>query len=269
MKLLNGAEIASYIKVRQLKQVRGLRQAEHISPRLAIVHEKDDPVINTYVRLKQSYGDDILVEVTIHKVTQDTILQTIESLNHDVNVHGIIVQLPLDDPDQTEKVLNAVSPGKDVDGLGVNSTFDPATPTAINWLLTGYNVDLRHKKIVVLGNGRLVGAPLASMWEQSGYEVVVLDRQTDNITEKLKKADVIVSATGVPGVLKSDMVSIDSIVVDAGVASESGKTIGDVSPEVYDREDLTITPQKGGVGPLTVAALFDNVIRAARESVKQ
>ncbi len=269
MKILNGAELASYVKVRQVKQVRGLRQAEGVFPHLAIVQAKDDPVINTYVRLKEAYGKDILVDVSVHKVTQETILQVIESLNNDMGVHGIIIQLPLEDPRYVEDALNSVLPEKDVDGLGENSHFDPATPVAINWLLIGYNVTLANKKIVILGNGRLVGAPLAKIWKQSGYDITVLDRQTPDINEQLKTADIIVSATGVPGILKTDMVPIDSVVVDAGVTSEDGKKVGDVSLEIYDRKDLTITPQRGGVGPLTVAALFDNVIRAARESIKK
>lgn len=269
MKLLNGAELASYIKVRQAKQVRGLRQADHVIPKLAIIQTKDDPIIDTYIQVKQQYGKDILVEVEVYRIPQTEVMAKIELLNQDEAIYGIIVQLPLEDASQTDAILNSVAPEKDVDGLGGQSLFDPATPTAINWLLTGYNIDLAQKNIVILGDGRLVGAPLARLWKHSGYTVNVLNEETTDIASALKKAKVIVSATGVPGLLKSDMIPIDSVVIDAGVASEDGKKRGDVDPLVYERNDLTITPVRGGVGPLTVAALFDNVIRAARQSVSQ
>lgn len=266
MKLLNGAELRDYIKVRQAKQVRALRQAQHVAPRLAIIQCNDDPVIDAYVRLKPRYGADILVDVDVHKIPQAQAIEKIQELNTDETVHGIIVQLPLvDPPEQTEDILNAVAPEKDVDALGVNAALDPATPMAINWLLAGYNVDLKGKKIVIIGNGRLVGAPLARMWRNSGYDVQVLTREDGDIRHTVREADVIVTATGVAGLVTADMLKIGAAVVDAGTASEGGVIKGDIAPEVYEtRHDLKITPVKGGVGPLTVAALFDNVIRAAR-----
>ena len=161
MKLLNGSELAGYIKERQAKQVRNLRQEHHVAPRLAIVQTIDDPVIDTYVRLKRRYGEDILVDVDLHKVPQEQAEATIRTLNDDPSVHGIIVQLPLAEPSQTQTLVDMVAPAKDVDALGEHATLDPATPLAISWLLAGYNVDLDNKKIVIIGNGRLVGAPLA------------------------------------------------------------------------------------------------------------
>lgn len=263
MKMLNGAELASYIKPRQAKQVRALRQSDGIKPRLAIVVTKDDPVIDTYVRLKQQYGEDILVEVEVCRVPQDDVYEKIKELNNREDVHGIIVQLPVANPSETEKIVNAVAPEKDVDGLGQGALFDPATPQAINWLLVGYNKELKYKKIVIVGQGRLVGEPLYSMWTKLGYDVTVVGREDDLVAE-LRGADVIVAATGQPSLIKSEMIPIDAIVIDAGVASEAGKTVGDLDQSVYDRDDLTITPRIGGVGPLTVAALFDNVIRSTR-----
>lgn len=240
-----------------------MRQADGIEPRLAIIVTKNDPVIDTYVRLKKSYGKDILVDVQVHKVTQAKVRELISQLNQNPAIHGIIVQLPLENTDETDKIVNLVAREKDVDGLRNDSMFDPATPLAINWLLAGYNIDLKGKKIVIVGKGRLVGAPLAKMWLQSGYNVKVISRG-DNITDQVKAADIVIAATGQPGLITSDMIAVDSIVVDAGVASEAGKTVGDLDREVYIRDDLTITPQKGGVGPLTVVALFENIIRAAR-----
>lgn len=264
MKILNGRELAGFIKERQAHQVRGLRQAARIEPKLAIIVAKDDPVIETYVRLKQKYGADILVGVDIHRAQQSEVPELISQLNADTSIHGIIVQLPLSDPSQTDEIVNLVSPAKDVDALGVNATFEPATPMAILWLLAGYNIDLTGKKVVLVGRGKLVGAPLERMLLESGVDVEAVGRETKDLAAHTLEADVIITATGSPAIIYTDMIKEGAIVVDAGVASESGKTVGDLAPDVYDRDDLTITPTKGGVGPLTVCALFENVIRASR-----
>jgi methylenetetrahydrofolate dehydrogenase (NADP+)/methenyltetrahydrofolate cyclohydrolase len=264
MKLLNGSELVEYIKVRQAKQVRALRQSWKVFPKLAIVVTGDNAVIATYVRLKQAYGADILVDVDIYTADMETIHSTIETLNADDTVHGIIVQLPLIDESKTDEVLSAIAPAKDVDGLGGEAMYDAATPMAINWLLAGYNISLDNKHIVLVGEGRLVGAPLARMWQDSGYNVTVVSEPTDNLSAIVKEADIVVTATGVPGLITSDMLRPDMVIVDAGTASEGGRIVGDVAPEVRERHDLTITPEKGGVGPLTICALFDNVIRSGR-----
>jgi len=266
-KILNGQELADFIKERQAHQVRGLIQHDCVKPKLAIIQTVDSPVVNTYVGLKRAYGTDILIEVDVHKILQNKALDLIAKLNNDVLVHGIIVQLPVEDPSQVDEILNAVKPEKDVDGLSREAILDPATPTAINWLLTGYDVDLQQKKIMIVGNGRLVGKPLARMWQKSGLNVEVLDSKTKNTNEKLHAADVIVTATGVPGLIKSEDIKTGAVVVDAGTADEHGRIVGDVAPDVRSRTDIVITPKTGGVGPLTVAALMDNVIRAARNSI--
>lgn len=325
-KWLNGKELADFIKERQARQVRGLRQAHGVAPRLAIVQCKDDPVINTYVRLKKKYGADIGIEVDAYMVEQAKAAELIKRLNDDETVHGIIVQLPLAEPAQTDEIVNLVAPEKDVDALGDPETpwpgathasamqektehrtevykqyaegeaedltqqsaasdgrvsgsarkqavtmrgsrFDPATPMAILWLLAGYNIDLKDKQVLLIGQGKLVGAPLARILRNSGVAIDIADRETTNLAEKTLEADVIITATGSPAILYPDMIKQNAVVVDAGVAGEEGKTVGDVAPEVYERTDLTITPAKGGVGPLTVCALFDNVIRAARQDI--
>lgn len=269
MKLLNGLELAGYIKERQAKQVRNLRQSYKTFPKLAIVRTTDNPVILTYVRKKQQYGEDILIAVDDHRpANEDEALELIRQLNGDDSVHGIIVQLPLSDPSRTDELVNAVAPEKDVDALGKRATLDAATPMAIHWLLTGYGVELKGKHIVIVGNGRLVGAPLARMWKNSGLDVEVVDKTVENLEGVVKKADVVVTATGNPGLIGAGMLRHGAVVVDAATASEDGKIVGDVAADVRERDDLTITPEKGGVGPLTVAALFDNVIRAARVTTK-
>ena len=264
MRLLDGLELSGYIKERQLKQVRALRQSWRVIPRLAIIQTIDDPVIDTYVRLKQRYGGDINIEVDVYKITQGELMSQIQSLNQDELIHGIIIQLPLADPSQTDLAVNAVLPIKDVDGLGKDAILTPATAMAIDWLLAGYNVTLEDKTITIVGDGRLVGAPLAKMWQRAGLHVTVYNSKTSNLGEALRQSDLIVTATGVPSLVTRDMVQPGATVVDAGTAAEHGKIVGDLSPEVRELDDITVTPIKGGVGPLTVAALFDNVLQAAR-----
>lgn len=264
MRLLDGRELVGYIQERQAKQVRALRQAWAVFPKLAIVVANDNPVINTYVNLKRSYGEDILIDVEVHTVAQHQVAELIKTLNADDLVHGIVVQLPLADASETNALVDAIAPQKDVDGLGAGAVYGSATATAIDWLLAGYNITLKERVIAIVGQGRLVGAPLAKLWQGAGLNVVTYDDTVIDLQAELRRADVIVSATGVPGLVTSAMVSPGKVVVDAGTASENGVIVGDVAADVRQRQDLTITPEKGGVGPLTVAALFDNVISAAR-----
>jgi methylenetetrahydrofolate dehydrogenase (NADP+)/methenyltetrahydrofolate cyclohydrolase len=267
MKILNGAELAGFIKERQARQVRGLRQTHGIAPKLAIVVTVDNPVIDVYMRLKKRYGDDILIDVDIHRVKQAEVPALLNKLSDDDSVHGIIVQLPLENPAETDDIVNLVPPEKDVDALGKSAVYDPATPMAIMWLLSGYNVDLAGKRVLLIGRGKLVGAPLEQILKDSGVDVHVVDRGTEDLATETKEADILITATGSPAIIYSEMIKDGAVVVDAGVASEDGKTVGDLAPEVYERQDLTITPAKGGVGPLTVTALFENVIRAAQRYV--
>ena len=267
MRELNGSELAGFIKERQAKQVRALRQAWHINPRLAIVTDVENPVIETYMRLKQRYGADILIDVEIHRVPAGGALEVIQELNNRDDVQGIILQLPISNPEQTEELLESIREDKDVDGLRKKAIFQAATPTAISWLLAGYGVDLKNKKVAIVGRGRLVGAPLEKMWLKSGVDVTVFEKGDD--LSQLINYDIIVSAAGVPGLIKSQMIKTKTVVVDAGTASENGKIVGDVSEEVRQRNDVIITPKKGGVGPLTVSALFDNVITACLKIANQ
>ncbi len=265
MKVLNGKELAEFIQERQAHEVRALQQARHIQPKLAIVVTIDHPTINVYMRMKKKYGAALGIEVEIHQIAQQDAAATIAQLNSDDTVHGIIVQLPLEQPEQTDAIVSLVAPHKDVDGLGPYPQFDPATPLAILWLLAGYNIDLQQgKKVLLVGRGKLVGAPLERMLLASGVDVAVADRSTTDLKAATLQADVIITATGSPAILYPDMIKQGAVVVDAGVAGEEGKTVGDLAPEVYERDDLTLTPTKGGVGPLTVCALFENVIRAAQ-----
>jgi len=266
MKLLSGRELAGFIKQRQAHEVRSLIQANKVNPKLAIIVTIDNPVINIYIKLKQQYGQDLGVGVDVYRISQTEVPAKLAELNTDESVHGIIIQLPLDKPDQTDKLVNLVNPDKDVDALGQKAKFDPATPMAILWLIAGYNINLTTKKVLLIGRGKLVGVPLKRMLEKSGIDVEIADRTTSDLQAESLEADVIITATGSPAILYPEMIKENAVVVDAGVASEDGKTVGDVADSVYERDDLTITPKKGGVGPLTVCALFENVIIAARRT---
>lgn len=258
MKELNGRELAGYVKERQARQVRQLR-ARKIFPKLAIFYDNDSPVIAKYMSLKQIYGEDLHIDVEVIKISADNAAEKLKAAAEDEKVTGIIVQLPLAECDMA--ILDLIPLEKDVDGLRGES--DTATAMAIHWLLTGYGIDLEHKKLAIVGRGKLVGAPLMKMWTESNYDVSLFHRGDD--LEKLADYDVIVTATGVPGLIKSRMIKYGGVVVDAGTASEGGVIKGDLDDEARERDDLTLTPKIGGVGPLTVAMLFENVIRAANK----
>ena len=267
MKLLNGSELASYISERQAKEVRRL-QAIGVQPTLRILMNVNDPVIQTYVRLKQRYGSEIGVEVQID-ARDDDLTAAVAEVNTDSGVHGTIIQLPVQGVDDLDALLNSVASHKDVDGLGAHADFDSATATAILWLLAGYNVELAGKRIVVVGQGKLVGGPLSDILLASGHDVVRANSDTEDLARVVRGAEILISGTGVPGLIQADWIRDGAVVVDAGTASDSGKIVGDLDQEVYARDNLTITPQKGGVGPLTVCSLFDNVLRSARSSAVQ
>jgi methylenetetrahydrofolate dehydrogenase (NADP+)/methenyltetrahydrofolate cyclohydrolase len=151
--------------------------------------------------------------------------------------------------------------------LGEKAEYMSATAEAIDWLLSGYGIDLAGKKITLLGEGKLVGGPLSKMWSERGYAVTVLTRTSEYIDDKLLASEVIVSATGQPKILHSDNVPKGAVVVDAGTVSEDGVIVGDSAPELQVRQDLIITPPKGGVGPLTIVLMFDHVIRACLKRI--
>jgi methylenetetrahydrofolate dehydrogenase (NADP+)/methenyltetrahydrofolate cyclohydrolase len=217
------------------------------------------------VRLKKKYGEDIKIEVIDYIEEQSNIKSVINQLNNDKFVSGIVLQLPISNPDQTDELVRTILQKKDVDGLNNDSDFISATAMAINWLLAGYNVDLKNKKISIVGNGRLVGAPLYAMWKKEGLNASVYDDKTKNLQKSIYNSDIVITATGVPELIKDQMLKKGAVIVDAGTASEKGKIVGDLEASARDRKDLIATPEKGGVGPLTIAALFDNVIQAARQ----
>jgi methylenetetrahydrofolate dehydrogenase (NADP+) / methenyltetrahydrofolate cyclohydrolase len=265
--LLSSREIVASIKQRQIKMSEELRAKLGFAPKLAIVVTTDDPTIGVYVRMKRRYGADLDLDVDIHRVSQKNAPALIGRLNNDKHVTGMIVQLPLENPAETDAITALVAPSKDVDALGSQEFFEPATPLAILWLLQGYDIDLKNKKVVLVGRGKLVGAPLERILKDDGVNVTVVTKEIGDLAAEAKNADVIITATGVPALISADMLKAGAVVVDAGVASENGKTVGDVALDVYERQDVLVTPQKGGVGPLTVCALFENTLKAAADLV--
>ncbi|MBQ3469817.1 bifunctional 5,10-methylenetetrahydrofolate dehydrogenase/5,10-methenyltetrahydrofolate cyclohydrolase [Candidatus Saccharibacteria bacterium] len=272
VKILDGRELAGFIKEKQARQVREMRSKKKF-PKLMIIRDSDNPVIVKYVNLKKHYGEDIGVEVVDQKIagvedenTLNAAKEIVLAANADQTVSGIIIQLPLKNKDLTDDLVNLISPKKDVDGLNqtvakAERKFESATATAINWLLSGYDISLTDKKVALIGYGRLVGQPLKRIFDNSGVEAKVF--RHDDSLEELKTFDVIISATGVPHLIKTELVKPGAVIVDAGTASEDGVLVGDVDEPVRERTDLAaITPKIGGVGPLTVSVLFDDVIQA-------
>ncbi|MBR3157161.1 bifunctional 5,10-methylenetetrahydrofolate dehydrogenase/5,10-methenyltetrahydrofolate cyclohydrolase [Candidatus Saccharibacteria bacterium] len=262
MKILSGRELAGFIKERQAHQVASLEK----KPKLLILRDNNDPVIQKYVNLKKAYAKDLgIITEDFYTNSIEEIATRIKKANEDKNVNGIIIQLPLIHQKDTETLCNLISPTKDVDGLGEHAAYDSATATAINWLLTGFDINLNNQKIAIVGRGKLVGAPLYRIFKSSNLNVNLFHRGSD--LTKLKQYDIIITATGVPGLIVDSMVKPGASIVDAGTASENGVLKGDIDAKVRERNDLNaITPTLGGVGPLTISCLFDHVIESAIRS---
>jgi len=260
---LDGDELASYVKQRHAGEIKAMR----VKPKLAIIMHTDAGIATrTYVeRTKKGYAQDIGAECEIHEVSLDQtgVTQLIDRLNADESIHGIIVQLPYPGV-EIEEVLAAVAPHKDIDGLGPESNFDMPTPQAILWLLAGYNISYKGKNAAVIGQGRLVGAPVADMLENSGAIVTRCDNSTPDLAAVTLDSDIIISATGQAGLIKPNMVKPETVIIGAGTSDIGGSTKGDLDKALYLDDSLKIARNTGGVGPVTVAALFDNLLIAAR-----
>ncbi|HEX3082117.1 MAG TPA: bifunctional 5,10-methylenetetrahydrofolate dehydrogenase/5,10-methenyltetrahydrofolate cyclohydrolase [Candidatus Saccharimonadia bacterium] len=253
MKLLTGRDVADYIKQRHAQTVAGMDR----KPKLAIIRSKDNEAGDRYLKMKRQYGEDIGAAVDLYVETSETILDRIATLNDDSSVTGIIIQLPLTDPEITVKATAAVALEKDVDGLAPGSTFEAATPKAVLWLLAAHGVELRGR-IVVVGQGKLVGKPLADRLDAQGLDVVRCDINTKDLKAETIQADILFTGTGQEHLIKPDMVKPGAVLVDTGSPRY------EFDPALYERDDLTITPNPGGVGPMTVVSLFDNLLIAAQ-----
>ncbi len=235
-------------------------KADDITPTLAVVLVGEDPNSVTYVNIKGKQASELGIEFSLHKldatVSQESIIEAIEQLNAEPSVSGIIVQLPLPDQIDTDKVLQAVLKEKDVDGLRTDSDFTPPTVSAITEILHSYDIDLEEKKIVIVGKGRLVGGPLIKRLKERNLDVTVCDESTGDLGACTINADILVSGTGQEHLIQPSMIKDGAVVIDVDK---------DVLYEQVLEKVGYITPQKGGVGPLTVAFLLSNVVDAAKK----
>jgi len=269
VKWLDGAELAGYMQEEQAVEVRRLKGAwaergeKGKVPKLLILQDHANAISEIYVKKKQTYAAEIGVEAEYKVVAPEELAAEIKRANEDDAIHGMIVQLPI----LTDyAVLDTIEPEKDVDGLNESGEiFQSATAEAINFLLAGYDVELAGKKIAIIGYGRLVGKPLSEMWRKMGYDITVFrSKDAERLPEVLPEFDVVVSGTGVAGLVKSEMLKKGAVVVDAGTATDKNGVSGDFADDVLERDDLTLTKKSGGVGPVTVATLFAHLLQAAR-----
>lgn len=257
---ISGKEIAEQKEKDHVERVRILKN-KRVIPKLVIIQTVDSPVIDLYVRVKKKYAEKIGIDVEHILATPTDIEKIISKSNIDEKIHGIIIQLPLDSNLKQDTILNLITKDKDVDGLCTDSTYTPPTVQAILWLIEKYVENFTTKKIALVGKGRLVGSPLSFLLEKKKVLVDIFTKG-DDLTN-LRDYDLIISATGVPNLILNTYVPRGGFLFDAGTAEENGSIHGDASDELYEREDIHITPTKGGVGILTVRALFENVIKAA------
>lgn len=239
---------------------------------LAVIIVGENPASQVYVRNKTRacekvgfYSETIKLE---ENISENDLIKKIEELNEDDKIDGILVQLPLPKHIDELKVINSIKPEKDVDGfsnvnvgkmvIGDESGFLSCTPYGIMQLLEGYDIDVDGKDVVVVGRSNIVGKPMAMMLIQKGATVQVCNSRTKDLSKKLKKADIIVVAVGVPRMIKATDVKEGVVVIDVGINRVDGKLCGDVDYEDVAQKASYITPVPGGVGPMTIASLIKN-----------
>ncbi|GAA4112812.1 tetrahydrofolate dehydrogenase/cyclohydrolase catalytic domain-containing protein [Aquimarina addita] len=286
MKVLDGKKVSNDIKNEITEEVQKMKDRGEKVPHLAAVLVGNDGASLTYVGSKVRACERIGFESTLVKMPSTTseveLLAKIKELNDNDDIDGFIVQLPLPPQIDTQKVLLAVDPDKDVDGFHpMNfgkmaldmSTFIPATPFGILELLERYDVETKGKHTVVIGRSHIVGRPMSILMGRKGWPgnstVTLTHSHTKNITQIISQADIVISALGVPNFLKAEMVKDDAVVIDVGitrVADESlekgYRIVGDVDYEHVSKKASFITPVPGGVGPMTIAMLLKNTLLA-------
>lgn len=275
---MDGRAVATELKQELIERVRALAK-RGVKPHLAILKVNPDERTEKYVRAKSELGRAIGVRVSVYEfetstrpqTLYDQIHKTLVDLNQDQLVHGIILQLPLSADLDTDQLLNTIKPEKDVDGLTATNEaaletgrelFPPATPLGILRLLAYYKVPISGKKFTIIGQGRLVGRPLAWMLASRGAQVQTGDRTTRDLTKLTQDADVIVSAAGTANLITADMIKPNTVLIDVGLAKQDATLVGDIDEAAKAKSRLA-TPVPGGVGPMTVVSLLSNVILAA------
>jgi len=276
--LIDGKSIAERLNKKIAARVAELRQTG-IIPKLAVVLVGEDKPSQTYVRNKGKAAEKVGIIFDLHeiknKIETKNLLDTLDKIQADNKLSGLIVQLPIPDHIDTNAILNAVRPELDVDCLtDVNlgklvmktNTIVPPTPGAVMTILHELNFDLVGKNVTIIGAGPLVGKPLAIMMMNERASVTTCNSKTKDTREKCLAADVIVTGVGKKDILRGDMVKEGAIVIDTGVSFESGQMFGDVHVDEVLEKVSFVTPTPGGVGPITVARLLHNTMVLAEEN---
>jgi methylenetetrahydrofolate dehydrogenase (NADP+)/methenyltetrahydrofolate cyclohydrolase len=268
---MDGAALAARMREEVKQEVAELG---HVG--LATVLVGDDPASEVYIRLKHKAADQAGIEAIDHRLpaatAEDELVSLVEELNEDDAIDGILVQTPMPDQIEEARVMRAIDPMKDVDGLHPfnagqlylgRETLVPATPLGVMHLLNEYEIPLTGVRAVVVGRSTLVGKPMAMLLLQANATVTICHSRTDDLARHTLDADVLVAAVGLPGVINAGMVKEGATVIDVGITRTDSGLVGDVEPDVADVAAY-LTPVPGGVGPMTIAVLLGNAVRAAR-----
>ena len=280
--IIDGKTLAKKIRENLKIECDELKE-KGIKPKLAVIMVGDDPASKVYVRNKSRACDEIGIEYQEYllneNITQDELLELIKKLNNDETVNGILLQSPIPENLDINEAFKTITYLKDVDGFTPSSvgklcigedTFVSCTPLGVIKMFEEYNIDLNGKNVVILGRSNIVGRPLIQCCLQKNATVTICHSKTNNLKEHTKRADVIISAIGKPKFVTEDMVKDNVVIVDVGInRDENGKLVGDVDFENVEKKASYITPVPGGVGPMTIAMLMHNVIKATKEQYKE
>lgn len=269
MKLLEGKKISEKILGDLKKKIK----AQKTKPGLAVILVGDDEASEIYVSLKEKAAKKIGMVFHKFKFKKDTpekeIILKIKKLNENKKINGIIVQLPLPSGFHTQKIINLISPQKDADGfLNQNNsgTIQPVFPKAIIKMLESSKINLKDKKAVIIANSKIFGETMQkALTEKKIKSEYVLSKELKQKINKIQKADIIISAVGKINLIKSDMVKKGVMIVDGGISKKNGKTFGDVDFKDISQKASFISPVPGGVGPVTIACLLENVYLASKK----
>lgn len=260
-----------------LANYKNIIEKENLKIKLAIIQVGDNEASNIYVKNKEKYCNMVGIKTDIYKLSSDTkeeeLINLIDKLNKIKEVTGIILQSPVPKYIDYDKCSKTILSSKDVDGftkeniykLYMNEdTIMPATVKGIIVLLKKYNINIDGSNVVIIGRGNIVGKPLSLALTNENATVSLLHSHTKDITKYTKEADIIISACGTPNIITSDMIKDNSVVIDVGVNRINGKIVGDVDFESVSKKASFITPNPGGVGPMTIAMIIDNLIKLKR-----
>ena len=278
MVLLDGKILSAKIKEEVKVEVTQIVKEKNITPGLAVILVGNDAASATYVASKAKACKDAGIYSVVHEmpesITQEELLETINMMNNNPKLDGILVQLPLPKHIDTTTVLEAINPLKDVDGFHPYNvgrmvsnldSFLTATPFGVMRMFQEYGIELSGKNVVVIGSSDIVGKPMASLLINAKATVTVCNSRTKNLKAHTLAADIVVIAVGVPYLLKADMVKDGAIVIDVGINRlDTGKLVGDADFESLKEKCSHLTPGPGGVGPMTIGMLLKNTIKAAK-----